>query len=99
MAVGYHDFDTNPQIMSEIRQAYDGPVELATDYMVFNVTKDDVRVRMAAIAELLKNHGYVSGQFGKNHLGNQDPHLPTAHGFDEFFGNIYLKLAMVITRS
>jgi ribonuclease Z len=54
MAVGYHvfnDFDTNPQIMSEIRQTYDGPVELASDYMVFNVTKDDVRVRMAAIDE------------------------------------------------
>lgn len=41
------------------------------------------------IAELLKNHGYVSGQFGKNHLGDQDEHLPTNHGFDEFFGNLY----------
>jgi ribonuclease Z len=54
MAVGYHvfnDFDTKPQIMSEIRQTYGGPVELATDYMVFNVTKDDIRVRMAAIDE------------------------------------------------
>jgi ribonuclease Z len=54
MAVGYHvfnDFDTKPQIMSEIRQTYDGPVELAIDYMVFNVTKDDIRVRMAAIDE------------------------------------------------
>ncbi len=54
MAVGYHvfnDFDTKPQIMSEIRQTYDGPVELASDYMVFNVTKDDIRVRMAAIDE------------------------------------------------
>jgi ribonuclease Z len=54
LAVGYHvfnDFDTKPLIMSEIRQTYDGPVELATDYMVFNVTKDDIRVRMAAIDE------------------------------------------------
>ena len=54
MAVGYHvfnDFDTNPQILSEIRQTYDGPVELATDYMVFNVTKEDIRVRMAAVDE------------------------------------------------
>ena len=41
------------------------------------------------IAELLKPQGYVSGQFGKNHLGDQDKHLPTAHGFDEFFGNLY----------
>jgi len=54
MAVGYHvfnDFDTKPQIMGEIRQTYDGPVELAIDYMVFNVSKDDIRVRMAAIDE------------------------------------------------
>ncbi len=41
------------------------------------------------IAELLKPHGYTSGQFGKNHLGDQDEHLPTNHGFDEFFGNLY----------
>jgi arylsulfatase len=41
------------------------------------------------IAELLKPHGYVCGQFGKNHLGDRDEHLPTQHGFDEFFGNLY----------
>ncbi|MEM1282094.1 MAG: arylsulfatase, partial [Chlamydiota bacterium] len=41
------------------------------------------------IAELLKPHGYVAGQFGKNHLGDLDEHLPTNHGFDEFFGNLY----------
>jgi arylsulfatase len=41
------------------------------------------------IADLLKAHGYVCGQFGKNHLGDRDKHLPTAHGFDEFFGNLY----------
>ncbi|GAM58672.1 arylsulfatase [Vibrio ishigakensis] len=41
------------------------------------------------IAELLKPHGYATGQFGKNHLGDKDEHLPTAHGFDEFFGNLY----------
>jgi arylsulfatase len=41
------------------------------------------------IAELLKPHGYACGQFGKNHLGDRDEHLPTAHGFDEFFGNLY----------
>jgi len=54
MAVGYHvfnDFDTKPQIMKEIRSTYDGPVELAIDYMVFNVTKKDIRVRMAAYDE------------------------------------------------
>jgi len=41
------------------------------------------------IAEMLKPHGYVCGQFGKNHLGDRDEFLPTAHGFDEFFGNLY----------
>jgi arylsulfatase len=41
------------------------------------------------IADLLKPHGYATGQFGKNHLGDRDEHLPTAHGFDEFFGNLY----------
>ena len=41
------------------------------------------------IADLLKNYGYTSGQFGKNHLGDRDRHLPTNHGFDEFFGNLY----------
>jgi arylsulfatase len=37
----------------------------------------------------LKPHGYATGQFGKNHLGDRDEHLPTMHGFDEFFGNLY----------
>ena len=41
------------------------------------------------IATLLKSQGYVTGQFGKNHLGDRDEMLPTAHGFDEFFGNLY----------
>jgi arylsulfatase A-like enzyme len=41
------------------------------------------------IAELLKPHGYATGQFGKNHLGDKDKFLPSNHGFDEFFGNLY----------
>jgi arylsulfatase len=41
------------------------------------------------IAGLLKPLGYATGQFGKNHLGDRNEHLPTAHGFDEFFGNLY----------
>ncbi len=41
------------------------------------------------IADLLKDQGYTTGQFGKNHLGDRDKHLPTNHGFDEFFGNLY----------
>jgi len=41
------------------------------------------------IATVLKASGYATGQFGKNHLGDQDEHLPTNHGFDEFYGNLY----------
>jgi arylsulfatase A-like enzyme len=41
------------------------------------------------IADLLKAQGYATGQFGKNHLGDRDQHLPTVHGFDEFLGNLY----------
>src|SRR5580765_3856842 len=41
------------------------------------------------IAELLKPLGYATGQFGKNHLGDLNKFLPTVHGFDEFFGNLY----------
>ena len=53
-AVGYHfynDFDTEPVVRERIRRTYDGPLDLATDYMVWNVTKDDIRVRMSAIDE------------------------------------------------
>ena len=54
MAVGYHvfnDFYTQPLITRDVRSTYSGPFVLATDYMVFNVTKDDIRVRMAAVDE------------------------------------------------
>src|SRR4026207_346625 len=44
---------------------------------------------MPTIADVLKTQGYATGQFGKNHLGDRDEHLPTNHGFDEFFGNLY----------
>jgi arylsulfatase A-like enzyme len=51
--------------------------------------KEGLSILDPTIAELLKNHGYTSGQFGKNHLGDLDEHLPTNHGFDEFLGNLY----------
>ena len=51
--------------------------------------KQGIQDKDPTIAELLKNHGYATGQFGKNHLGDRDEHLPTNHGFDEFFGNLY----------
>ena len=41
------------------------------------------------IAAVMKGQGYATGQFGKNHFGDRDEHLPTNHGFDEFFGNLY----------
>ena len=54
LAVGYHffnDFDTQPEVMRRVRKTYDGPLALAVDYMVFNVTKDNIRVRMSAVDE------------------------------------------------
>ncbi len=51
--------------------------------------KQGIQAEDPTIAELLKAQGYATGQFGKNHLGDRDEHLPTAHGFDEFYGNLY----------
>ena len=54
LAVAYHffnDFDTQPEVERLVRMTYDGPLALAVDYMVFNVTKEDIRVRMAVINE------------------------------------------------
>ena len=48
-----------------------------------------LQARDATIAELLKPLGYATGQFGKNHLGDRNEYLPTVHGFDEFYGNLY----------
>jgi arylsulfatase len=48
-----------------------------------------MRMEDPTIAGLLKARGYATGQFGKNHLGDRDEHLPTNHGFDEFYGNLY----------
>ncbi|ACJ28156.1 Sulfatase family protein [Shewanella piezotolerans WP3] len=48
-----------------------------------------LQAKDATIAEILKPMGYATGQFGKNHLGDKDEFLPTNHGFDEFFGNLY----------
>lgn len=51
--------------------------------------KEGLHEKDPTIAELLKPMGYTTGQFGKNHLGDLDEHLPSNHGFDEFFGNLY----------
>jgi len=52
-------------------------------------TPEGMKREDPTIATLLKAQGYLTGQFGKNHLGDRDDMLPTAHGFDEFFGNLY----------
>src|SRR6476619_2805555 len=51
--------------------------------------KEGLSAKDPTLAELLKPHGYATGQFGKNHLGDRNEFLPTVHGFDEFFGNLY----------
>jgi arylsulfatase A-like enzyme len=51
--------------------------------------KEGLQPEDPTLAELLKAQGYTTGQFGKNHFGDRDEHLPTAHGFDEFFGSLY----------
>ena len=51
--------------------------------------KEGISEKDPTIAELLKPFGYRTGQFGKNHFGDNDEHLPTNHGFDEFYGNLY----------
>ncbi len=51
--------------------------------------KEGLQKEDPTLADLLRQQGYMTGQFGKNHLGDRDEHLPTAHGFDEFFGSLY----------
>jgi arylsulfatase A-like enzyme len=51
--------------------------------------KEGLSEKDPTLAELLKPQGYATGQFGKNHVGDRNEFLPTVHGFDEFFGNLY----------
>ena len=68
-----------------------GPVPFRTGLLKVGLpgAKEGLQARDVTIAELLKAQGYKTGQFGKNHLGDRDEHLPTAHGFDEFYGSLY----------
>jgi len=68
-----------------------GQVGLRTGMTKVGLPGSDLglKKRDVTIAELLKTQGYATGQFGKNHLGDRDEHLPTNHGFDEFYGNLY----------
>ena len=78
-AVGYHffnDFDTKPIVLEEIRKAYNGPVSLAVDYMVWNVTKDEIRVRMSAIDEEIWPQPSA--------YGKKEPDMSQRIGFSDF---------------
>ena len=68
-----------------------GQVTLRTGLSKVGLPGADLGLRAEdmTIAQALKPLGYATGQFGKNHLGDKDEFLPTAHGFDEFFGNLY----------
>ena len=65
------------------------PVRTGLTKVGFPGAETGLQVQDPTLAELLKNHGYATGQFGKNHLGDRNKYLPTVHGFDEFFGNLY----------
>src|SRR5512140_1561160 len=65
------------------------PLRTGLTKVGFPGAKEGICAEDPTIAELLKPHGYATAQFGKNHLGDRDEHLPTNHGFDEFFGNLY----------
>jgi arylsulfatase A-like enzyme len=68
-----------------------GQLPLRTGLTKVGLPGSDIGIRPEdpTLAELLKPLGYMTGQFGKNHLGDKDEFLPTNHGFDEFFGNLY----------
>ncbi|WP_206363383.1 arylsulfatase [Cupriavidus necator] len=68
-----------------------GEVGLRTGLLKVGIpgAKVGLQAQNVTIAQALKPLGYATGQFGKNHLGDRDEYLPTAHGFDEFFGNLY----------
>ncbi len=65
------------------------PVRTGLTKVGFPGTELGIQKEDPTLAELLKNYGYVNGQFGKNHLGDRNKYLPTVHGFDEFYGNLY----------
>ena len=61
-----------------------GLTTVGTPGSPFGLKSDDI-----TLAEILKTKGYATAQYGKNHLGDLDEHLPCRHGFDEYFGNLY----------
>jgi ribonuclease Z len=79
LAVGYHfynDHDSLPVMLEQVRRTYGGPLAMATDYMVFNVTREDIRVRMAAVDEEI----WPAAATRAKERGAPDPRA----GFSEF---------------
>jgi arylsulfatase len=68
-----------------------GQYPIRSGLVTVGVPGDKLGLQAASpcLAEVLKKAGYRTGHFGKNHLGDRNEHLPTVHGFDEFFGNLY----------
>ena len=65
------------------------PVRTGMTKVGMPAAKEGWQMTDVTMATVLKSQGYATGQFGKNHQGDRDEHLPTVHGFDEFFGNLY----------
>ena len=65
------------------------PIRTGLTKVGFPVRRSDFGPATSSVAQALKTFGYATGQFGKNHLGDRNEYLPTVHGFDEFFGNLY----------
>lgn len=65
------------------------PIRTGLSKVGFPGAKVGISEQDPTMATLLRNLGYATGQFGKNHLGDRDEYLPTRHGFDEFYGNLY----------
>ena len=89
--IGFTDF-YGQQSCTAGRSAFitgQNPLRTGLTKVGFPGAKEGLSAEDPTIAELLKPHGYATAQFGKNHLGDRDEHLPTNHGFDEFFGNLY----------
>ncbi|WP_281503923.1 sulfatase-like hydrolase/transferase [Aromatoleum anaerobium] len=65
------------------------PIRTGLTTVGLPVSRVGLHRRDPTLAEVLKTAVYRTGQFGKNHLGDRNEHMPTVHGFDEFFGNLY----------
>ncbi len=65
------------------------PIRIGLSTVGLPGAEQGLQESVPTLAEMLKDQGYITGQFGKNHLGDRDEHLPTNHGFDEFYGILY----------